>query len=55
MKKSIVYMAALALTTVTTLNSCIKEIDPQSSTVTRDQAAAAPGYRAHALHVPRRH
>lgn len=43
MKKSIVYMAALALTTVTTLNSCIKEIDPQSSTVTRDQAAAAPG------------
>jgi hypothetical protein len=36
-------MAALALTTVTTLNSCIKEIDPQSSTVTRDQAAAAPG------------
>lgn len=43
MKKSIVYMAALALTAVTTLNSCIKEIDPQSSTVTRDQAAAAPG------------
>ena len=43
MKKSIVYMAALVLTTVTTLNSCIKEIDPQSSTVTRDQAAAAPG------------
>ena len=36
-------MAALALTAVTTLNSCIKEIDPQSSTVTRDQAAAAPG------------
>ena len=43
MKKSLVYIAALALTTVTTLNSCIKEIDPQSSTVTRDQAAAAPG------------
>ena len=43
MKKSIVYIAALALTAVTTLNSCIKEIDPQSSTVTRDQAAAAPG------------
>lgn len=43
MKKSIVYMAALALTAVTTLNSCIKEIDPQSNRVTRDQAAAAPG------------
>ena len=43
MKKSLVYIAALALITVTTLNSCIKEIDPQSSTVTRDQAAAAPG------------
>ena len=43
MKKSILYIAALALTTVTTLNSCIKEIDPQSSTVTKDQAANAPG------------
>lgn len=27
MKKSILYIAALALTTVTTLNSCIKEIN----------------------------
>ena len=43
MKKSILYIAALALTTVTTLNSCIKEIDPQSSTVTKNQAANAPG------------
>ena len=43
MKKSKIYLAALALTTVTTLNSCIKEIDPQTSTVTVDQAAAAPG------------
>jgi len=43
MKKSIVYIAALALTAVTTLNSCIKEIDPQTNTVTREQAAAAPG------------
>ena len=43
MKKSILYIAALTLTTVTTLNSCIKEIDPQSSTVTKDQAANAPG------------
>ena len=43
MKKSLIYIAALAMTAVTTLNSCIKEIDPQSSTVTRDQAAAAPG------------
>ena len=43
MKKSILYIAALALTTVTTLNSCIKEINPQSSTVTKDQAASAPG------------
>ena len=43
MKKSILYIAALAFTTVTTLNSCIKEIDPQSSTVTKDQAANAPG------------
>jgi len=43
MKKSILYIAALALTTVTTLNSCIKEINPQSSTVTKNQAANAPG------------
>ena len=43
MKKSILYIAALAFTTVTTVNSCIKEIDPQSSTVTKDQAANAPG------------
>jgi len=43
MKKSILYIAALALTTVATLNSCIKEIDPQSSTATKNQAANAPG------------
>ena len=43
MKKTIIYIAALALTTVTTLNSCIKEIDPQSSTATKNQAANAPG------------
>lgn len=36
-------MAALALTSVTALNSCIKEIDPQTSYVTADQAANAPG------------
>ena len=33
----------MALTTVTTLNSCIKEIDPESGTVTQEQAANAPG------------
>lgn len=43
MKKSILYMTALALTTVTVFNSCIKEIDPQTNTVTADQASAAPG------------
>ena len=43
MKKSLLYIAALALTTVTTLNSCIKEIDPESGTVTQEQAANAPG------------
>ena len=43
MKKTILYMTALALTTVTVFNSCIKEIDPQSNTVTADQASAAPG------------
>ena len=34
-----VSMACLALTTT----SCIKEIDPQNSTITADQAANAPG------------
>lgn len=43
MKKSLVYIAALALTAVMTLNSCIEEIDPQSNRVSRDQAAGAPG------------
>lgn len=43
MKKSIVYMAALGVMTLTTLNSCIKEIDPQTSYVTADQAEKAPG------------
>ncbi len=43
MKKSIIYIAALALTVVLTMNSCIKEIDPQTSYVTAEQAENAPG------------
>jgi hypothetical protein len=43
MKKTILYIAAMALTTVTTLNSCIKEIDPQTNYITAEQAKEAPG------------
>ena len=42
MKKSILYSAA-ALVVLMTLNSCIKEIDPQTSYVTEKQAQDAPG------------
>ena len=41
MKLNKVTLAALALA-ATSLTSCIEEIDPQSSTVTIDQASAAP-------------
>ena len=41
MKLNKMTFAALALA-VTSLTSCIEEIDPQSSTVTIDQAASAP-------------
>lgn len=43
MKKSIIYIAVLAMTTLMTMNSCIEEIDPQTYRVTKDQAANAPG------------
>ncbi len=43
MKKSTIYIAAMAFTSALTLNSCIKEIDPQTSYITADQAKDAPG------------
>jgi hypothetical protein len=43
MKKTILYIAAMALTTVTTLNSCIRDVDPQTNYITAEQAKDAPG------------
>lgn len=43
MKKSVIFIAALGMTTLMTMNSCIEEVDPQTSYVTKNQAANAPG------------
>lgn len=41
--KKIFQFASMAALSLATLTGCIKEIDPQTSTVTIDQAASAPG------------
>lgn len=41
--KNIIKLFSIVMLGLTILSSCIKEIDPQSTTVTKDQAANAPG------------
>lgn len=41
--KNIIKLFSIVILGLTILSSCIKEIDPQSTTVTKDQAANAPG------------
>lgn len=41
--KNIIKLFSIATLGLTIMSSCIKEIDPQSDTVTKDQAANAPG------------
>jgi hypothetical protein len=43
MKKSLLYSIVAAMVMLVTLNSCVKEIDPQTNYVTAKQAQDAPG------------